>query len=140
VLASDTRYVWVVGVDRGTGAGVLFKSANGNDPTPTWNVVNIPQTIPTPFMSVKVYSNQIIYISGANGTILRTRDGGLTWDRIPSPPTQLLKDTVSVWHNSLWLNPYNSDCLWTSGDAFNYLGFTNDAGLNWAAYMTCPHR
>lgn len=132
VLTSDTRHVWVVGVDRGTGAGVLFKTVNGNDPTPTWVIrPDIHQSIPTTFKSVKFHDSYKGYITGANGLILLTTDGCISWTKIPSPPTQLLKDTVTIWHNSFWLDPTNSDRLWSSGDAFGLLSFTQDAGYNW---------
>ena len=59
VLKSNTAYVWIVGVNKSTGYGVLVKTITGNNTTPSWTEVTIAQALPTTFMAVK-FNDELI--------------------------------------------------------------------------------
>jgi photosystem II stability/assembly factor-like uncharacterized protein len=62
--------------------GTILKSINYNTPTPTWQSISIPGSNTMQFTDIEFYSSTNGYITGKNGLLLNTTDGGVTWNTI----------------------------------------------------------
>jgi photosystem II stability/assembly factor-like uncharacterized protein len=62
--------------------GTIFKSTNYNTATPTWLSLILPSSSTMQFTDIEFYSATNGYITGKNGLLLNTTDGGLTWSTI----------------------------------------------------------
>jgi photosystem II stability/assembly factor-like uncharacterized protein len=75
---------WIVGYVNGGDSiwkGVIWKTTNGGDNWSRFSDNNLPQLpILTPFLKVQLINSQKIWISCGNGYVLRTVNGGQTWD------------------------------------------------------------
>jgi len=71
---------------------------------------------------LSVVSDRVVWASGANGTVLRTLDGGATWQTLPVPnaPTLDLRDLHAF-------NETSAVAMATAGRLFR----TADGGMHW---------
>jgi photosystem II stability/assembly factor-like uncharacterized protein len=79
-------------------------------------------------------SDRIAWASGTSGTVLRTLDGGATWQRCATPPDAAQLDVRGVW-------AWDSDAavIMTSGPGLGSRVFsTADGGAHWTTLLTNP--
>jgi photosystem II stability/assembly factor-like uncharacterized protein len=70
---------------------------------------------------------------GGNGTILRTADGGLTWEARPAFGNDVVRDIFFLDQQNGWLVcEVNAYALKTNDDPRAYLMKTTDGGENWS--------
>jgi photosystem II stability/assembly factor-like uncharacterized protein len=93
--------------------------------SPEWT----PQTsgVNVRLRGVSAVSDRVVWASGANGTILRTADGGRTWQRLTVPGTNELdfRDIDAVSSNTAWalsIGPGEASRIYK----------TSDAGRHWS--------
>ena len=80
----------------------------------------------TTLFSVSAVNNKVVWASGGNGTIIRTRDGGTTWERKPVVGGEKLgfRDVHALSADSAWVLSIGN------GDA-SRIYFTADGGATW---------
>ena len=97
----------------------------GSQTAPTWT----PQTsgVSARLRGVSAASTTVVWASGANGTILRTEDGGSTWRRLIVPDAEKLdfRDVDAVSERTAYVLSIGP------GDA-SRIYKTSDAGATWA--------
>ena len=92
-----------------------------------------PQTSGTTTLlqAVSAPSDQVAWISGHQGTYVRTTDGGATWiaARVPGADTLQFRDVHAIDASRAWL-------LSAGPGAVSRIYYTNDAGATWALQFT----
>lgn len=80
---------------------------------------------------VSAVSDEVAWASGANGTVLRTTDGGRTWTRLVVPDAGKLdfRDVDAVGETTAWILSVGS------GEA-SRIYKTSDAGQHWSLQFT----
>src|SRR5205085_11814247 len=63
---------------------------------PVWIEQTAPGNVP-PLISVNAYSSNIVWISGENGTVLVTTDGGLNWVYKDPPQGLGIYPITGIW-------------------------------------------
>ncbi|MFA0962930.1 WD40/YVTN/BNR-like repeat-containing protein [Roseivirga sp. BDSF3-8] len=85
-----------------------------------------PDTLPLPlsYRGLHVLSDSLVWVSGPEGTLLRTTDGGNTWKQLPPPPAD------SLDYRTLWAFDEQTSVIGSAGQpAMIYR--TEDAGREW---------
>ncbi|MEP6835889.1 MAG: oxidoreductase [Gemmatimonas sp.] len=80
----------------------------------------------TTFFSVSAVNDKVVWASGANGTVIRTSDGGTTWEKKPVPGGEKLgfRDVHALSADSAWI-------LSIGNGASSRIYFTADGGASW---------
>jgi len=55
----------------------IFKTANGGD---SWDQIAVPDGPRRGYTAVELVDERLIYLAGAEGTIIKSDDGGITWN------------------------------------------------------------
>ena len=98
-----------------TSANKLFSYSD--DLGTTWSTIQLDESIPGPTYAIQFVSESVGFI-GANGAILKTIDGGLTWSEFLLPRTSLISDIE-----------FEDDLNgWAVG---GHIWRTNDGGESW---------
>jgi RHS repeat-associated protein len=63
--------------------GSIVKSSSYNSISPVWQIISLPGSSTMKFTDIEFYSATDGYITGKNGLLLRTSDGGTTWSQVP---------------------------------------------------------
>ncbi|MGB3179869.1 MAG: YCF48-related protein [Cyclobacteriaceae bacterium] len=95
-------------------------------PVAAQSVVLTEQTLPAPvsYRGMHVLSDSLVWMSGPEGTILRTSNGGGSWERLPPPPAH------SLDYRTLWAFDDQTAVIGTAGQpALIYR--TEDGGTSW---------
>ena len=110
------------------GAAAAFSPLDGSG-VPRWQ----PQTsgVTSRLRGVSAASERVVWASGANGTILRTVDGGGTWQRLAVPDTDKLdfRDIDAVDERTAY-------ALSIGAGRASRIFKTTDAGAHWALQFT----
>jgi len=124
VSSFATGHVWVVGAETG-GYGTVFYSA---DAGVSWVRQGDTNTIPSCDLSKPCsVDDQVVWVVGYNGTVLRTTDGGTTWGDVSiTGYTQALQGVTAI----------DAQTAWVSGGSDSALGFaglfqTTNGGVDW---------
>jgi photosystem II stability/assembly factor-like uncharacterized protein len=104
-----------------------FKSSR--DDQGAWTIQNSGVTVR--LRGVSAVNDQVAWASGAGSTILRTADGGATWQRVPSPTTDRLdfRDIDAVGERAAYV-------LSIGSGAASRIYRTLDAGATWTLQFT----
>jgi len=98
-------------------------------------VSRTPQTSNTNalLIAVSAVNDRVVWVSGAQGTYLRTTDGGATWKaaRVPGADSLQFRDVHAVDANTAWL-------LSIGNGSQSRIYKTTDAGANWTLQYTNP--
>jgi len=80
----------------------------------------------TTLFSVSAVNDKVVWASGGNGTVIRTRDGGTTWEKKPVVGGEKLgfRDVHALSADSAWILSIGN------GDA-SRIYFTADGGATW---------
>lgn len=124
-----TAYVHLLDANNGfLLANTLYSTTNGGV---NWTASTNPYLSLAPWLSLLVFSKDIIYLCGPGGPgfggplnkIIRTTDGGLTW-------TDLTSGTLPNLYifNTKWLNLKHGIVCGSNG----FFGKTTDGGTTWA--------
>src|SRR5574338_1187591 len=105
---------WAVG-----DLGAIIKTTNGGD---DWTISETNTT--TLLLKVQSFNGQIVIVTGYDGIILRSSDGGETFEQIPSG----VGSGIDLWGVQM----LNDTLGWICG-MNNTLLKTTDAGLSWKA-------
>lgn len=62
--------------------GLILRSTNYGGATPSWQSLSLPGSNTMQFNDIKFYSASEGYICGNNGLLLKTTDGGLSWNTV----------------------------------------------------------
>ena len=117
---------WAVGSQSDTGRGLLFHTANSGA---TWVTQGTAADRQHGLNGVSAVDANNAWVTGDNGTILRTRDGGLTWQRQNLPPE--LHSDASVY----FITAASDRIAWALAgciDEPTYILYTSDGGDTWA--------
>jgi len=90
------------------------------DPDRGW--VDIPSGVRADLFDITFSTTAVGWIVGHEGTVLRTTDGGSSWDRVSSPTSEDLVRVSAI-------GTQKAQVISRSGRGF----VTNDAGKSWAA-------
>ena len=96
-----------------------LRSTNGGA---TWNAMDITTTTKY-FRSISMVNSNTGYICGSSGGMFKTTNGGVSWDSLPFPGTQLLYSVDFV----------NANTGWTSSSSSSYLWKTTNGGNTWTS-------
>ena len=118
VAALDAQTAIYVGGDNGTGS-LERRTTDGGL---TWHALNVP--IPAFFFDVFFLNNQIGWMVGGDGDIVKTTDGGNTWVVQPNPAQYTLTTVHFSDPNNGWAGGYygtllrttNGGATWTAQD------------------------
>jgi photosystem II stability/assembly factor-like uncharacterized protein len=98
-------------------------------PSPHWE----PQTsgVTARLRGVSAASDRVVWASGANGTVVRTTDGGATWTKLPVPDAEKLdfRDVDAVSEASAYI-------LSIGAGPASRIFKTTDAGAHWTLQFT----
>jgi photosystem II stability/assembly factor-like uncharacterized protein len=85
-------------------------------------------------IAVSVVDSQVVWVSGAGGTWLRTTDGGRNWQggRVPGADTLQFRDVHALDASNAWL-------LSIGEGEQSRIYRTRDGGATWALQFTNPH-
>jgi len=103
---------WAVG-----GSGAIIKTTNGGD---DWSIAETP--VNSLLFKIHSYNGQVVIAAGFENTILRSSDGGETFEQVPSG----LGNDTKFWGVQM----LNDTLGWVSGMNQTLLK-TTDAGLTW---------
>jgi photosystem II stability/assembly factor-like uncharacterized protein len=122
-----TRISLLVGLLIVAGLSVAFAKAGG--PGLAWQLT--PTGSDARLRGLSAVSDQIAWASGSGGTVLRTVDGGQSWQRVSPPGTNALQFRD--------IEAFGADdavilSIGVGGDSRVYV--TSDAGRNWALAFT----
>jgi photosystem II stability/assembly factor-like uncharacterized protein len=80
---------------------------------------------------VSAVSDRVVWASGANGTVLRTADGGATWTKLAVPGAEQLdfRDVDAINDTTAWI-------LSIGNGATSRIYKTTDAGAHWSLQFT----
>lgn len=110
---------------------VLGVAATQNAPLPRW----IPQTsgVTARLRGVSAVTDRVAWASGSNGTIIRTVDGGASWQKLPIPGAERLdfRDIDAIDERVAYVLSIGA------GDA-SRIYKTVDGGSTWQAQFTNP--
>src|SRR5436190_3997284 len=82
--------------------------------------------------SIYFLDQQRGWVSGSNGTLLRTLDGGASWKKVPVPSRDNLRDVYFADKNLGWvLAERDALKVSTNDEPRSYLLQTEDAGFSW---------
>jgi photosystem II stability/assembly factor-like uncharacterized protein len=100
IWAVDAETAWVVGRegDPGTGVNFIAKTVDGGK---SWNVQYVVGE-PYYFTSISAVDGNIAWAAGAQGRILKTMDGGISWWQQPSGTTQEITCIYAVSERVAW--------------------------------------
>ena len=108
---------------------LLLKSTDGGN---TWVDIsyNLPLlSVPTPLYDVDFVDAQRGWISGANGYVIFTANGGQTWQVKLGP--QHPNVSPGDGFLGLWVNPSDANEVWAVGDNSSIVAHTTDGGNTW---------
>lgn len=98
-------------------------------------VTHTPQTSNTTALLIAVspVNDRVVWVSGSQGTYLRTTDGGATWQagRVPGADSLQFRDVHAVDANTAYL-------LSIGNGSQSRIYKTTDAGAHWALQFTNP--
>src|SRR5688572_20853548 len=96
---------------------------------PAWT--DQPSGVTARLRGVSAVSDRVAWASGSSGTVLRTSDGGSTWQTLTVPDAAKLdfRDADAVTENAAYVLSIGS------GDA-SRIYKTTDAGRNWTLQFT----
>jgi photosystem II stability/assembly factor-like uncharacterized protein len=117
---------WVVGIESGTDQGLLFHTSNSGA---TWTIQGTDADRQYALNGVSAVDTNNAWVTGNHGTILRTRDGGLTWQHQTMPPE--LPSDVAV----NFVTAASDRIAWALAgrvDEPSYILYTPDSGDTWA--------
>lgn len=117
---------WVVGIESGTNQGILLHTVNSGA---AWVTQGTAADRQHALNGVSAIDANNAWVTGDNGTILRTRDGGLTWQRQNLPPE--LPSDASVY----FIAAASDQIAWALAgcvDGPTYILYTSDGGDTWA--------
>ena len=103
--------------------GCLLGTTSANDN----NAPQYHRFWPDNLFAVEFVTNDVGYIAGYSGTILRTRDGGKEWEAIYIGRNELIRRLSFVDENTGWAVGHR-------GSIFH----TSDAGLTWSVQKELP--
>lgn len=110
-------------------AAALLSAAGDRAEPPRW----VPQAsgVSSRLRGVSAASEQVVWASGANGTILRTADGGENWRRVTIPDTEKLdfRDIDAVDGRTAYV-------LSIGAGPASRIYKTTDAGADWTLQFT----
>jgi photosystem II stability/assembly factor-like uncharacterized protein len=112
--------------------GVIYKTADSGDSWSVQTPANIANDPPTPFLKVQFASGSYGYVTCGNGIVIKTVNGGQTWDKTASDPWSE-DNNESVWYGGLKV--IDNQNLWVSGDAFGILAKSTNGGDSWTTYQ-----
>jgi len=98
-------------------SGAVIKTTNGGD---DWSIAETP--VNNLLLKIHSYNGQIVIATGYDGLILRSSDGGETFEQVPSG--------VGSGTNLWGVQMLNDTLGWICG-MYQTLLKTTDAGLNW---------
>jgi photosystem II stability/assembly factor-like uncharacterized protein len=123
VSAASATTAWVVGKNSAGYATILRTGNRGQ----TWERQGSPATVPNvELLKVKAVNAYVAWAVGFQGTVLRTINGGKTWEQVnkaPIPDVQLQG-----------LDALDANTAWASGVPYNGEGavfHTTDGGATW---------
>jgi photosystem II stability/assembly factor-like uncharacterized protein len=110
---------------------VLLAFAVSFAPSPHWEPLTSGVT--ARLRGVSAASDQVAWASGANGTVLRTADGGATWTKLTVPDAARLdfRDVDAVSETTAWV-------LSIGAGSDSRIYKTVDAGAHWTLQFTNP--
>lgn len=120
-------YAWIAGDIDSTGYGtILFSSDSGN----TWSRqgLNSQPLLGLIVTDIWAVDEENVWAVGSNNTILKTNDGGLTWNKIQSPVTNQNIEFMSI-------SVVNETNIWLSGSNGVVVNST-DNGNTWTLFDT----
>jgi hypothetical protein len=140
VLPANPNYVWVVGEKRDSWAannhkGVVLYTVNaGTDWSFKFPLEAIDQGVDslTPFYTVCFASEYKGYIGAGNGVVLRSIDGGYSWDKVFASPGSRSDCFVDTWTPC----PGTGDTVWVVGDNNSVIAKSTNGGGSWTQCQT----
>lgn len=112
----DRYNIWIV-----TRGGYIYKSVNAGA---SWSAQESGSLTSEFLNSVSFVDDRNGWVGGDNNTLLRTSDGGTTWELVTGPSGQTSDDITVVSmidYNRIWV-AYDDSQLW----------YTSDRGENWS--------
>jgi photosystem II stability/assembly factor-like uncharacterized protein len=110
----------VMAVGSGSNQTKGLRSTNGGA---TWIAMDNITTTSKYFRSISMVNSNTGYICGSSGGMFKTTNGGVSWDSLPFPGTQLLYSVDFV----------NTNTGWTSSSSSSYLWKTTNGGNTWTS-------
>jgi photosystem II stability/assembly factor-like uncharacterized protein len=122
VAAVDANTAWVVG-ENARGYSAIYHTTNAGV---TWSRQGSLDTVGDVYLDkISACSRDVVWISGASGTVLRTVDGGRTWqNRSPAGYSNFLQGITAL----------DADHAWAAGhkqDGYAPILCTTNGGLTW---------
>ncbi|MCG2659993.1 MAG: hypothetical protein L6437_07095 [Kiritimatiellae bacterium] len=122
VAATDAHTAWAVGLNA-QGYSVIYHTTNGGS---AWLRQGTRDTVGNVELAkISACNREVVWIGGAEGTVLRTMDGGQTWqDRSPSGYTNMFQGITALDANIAWAAGHIQD-------GYAPILHTTNGGLSW---------
>lgn len=133
----DSSTGWVVGYTGG-GMFLVFRSTDGGY---TW-IDRSPSMFVLQILSGYFHDRNTGVIVGLDGVILKTTDGGLSWDSLPGGTSHVLQSVDFFDADNGWIVGGLPDCNPCGGflDGPATILRTTDGGNSWSSKITQPGR
>jgi photosystem II stability/assembly factor-like uncharacterized protein len=98
-----------------------------------WSVTTQANPAPASLRGISSPGNDVVWVSGSDSTVLRSLDGGNSWQTVPAPGQGQLdfRDIHALDHQTAWLMAAGS------GEASRIYA-TTDGGLHWQLQLMNP--
>lgn len=120
-----SKYAWVVGDEDSTHYGMILFTPDGGD---TWQRQGegSPALLGISLINVWAVDTNTVWAVGSDNSIIKTTDGGNTWNRIPGPQTRSVTDLESI-------SMVGSRDIWISGGEGTVFN-SKDGGNTWTVF------
>jgi photosystem II stability/assembly factor-like uncharacterized protein len=126
VSAVDKEHAWIAGFD-----GAILHTTHGKDWAPPPGSSTIPDVL---LQGVYAVNDNTVWVTGdvyhGYGTIFRTQDGGVTWERL-GYKSQEKGDGGLPDREIMGVNPFDATTAWAIGSHNAYILKTEDSGRTW---------
>ncbi|MBU4290202.1 MAG: hypothetical protein KKG09_08090 [Verrucomicrobia bacterium] len=122
IAAVDAQTAWAVG-ESAQGYATIYNTTNGGS---TWSRQGARDAVGNnPLSKISACSREVAWVSGAAGTVLRTTDGGQTWQNLsPAGYSNYFQGITAL----------DADIAWAAGhfqDGYAPILHTTNGGLTW---------
>lgn len=123
-------------LDNQLGTGVTYAQVNyvglyrTFDEGASWQFMSSIPYFPKGLVCCKYYPSVLHYVAYPNDRIMRSMDGGFTWEPIPSPPGG------DSYYQCIAVDPRNYNHVIVGGYPSNKVWVTRDGGATWLCTLT----
>ncbi|KAI1398621.1 oxidoreductase [Hypoxylon fuscum] len=124
--------LWIATTFANLGAGLSIATRNAAFPKPTWKLLSTGST--ARFRGLAPVSDKIAWVSGTSGTVLRSTDGGSTWESVGP---QLSEEDATLEFRDIEAWSAEKAVILSIGEGnSSRIYITGDGGASWTRSFT----